>query len=456
MDVSAGNKGFEARVRTSFARQRVMRDAVLLSAVILALFALAPCARASEGAGPAVVYVEGLAAHSGEYAFYVFRPPANGGAESAEPNWARVEARQTAESGDTGVRINAPPKTGVLGELRLVAVRRDLAEKSPAGIAAWFRGQTPGVIPVAGTDRGRAAAPVPRLAGVALPRGQDGRRVRSDPPQSGAIGPGAAAGLGTGQSDAAAQRRTGRGVNRTSSGSGWLRWPRSWPWAPSGGGAEAPRARPNQSHDARTAKLFRSADMRSRRISPRLLTQSAKQVPETMGSPTRARQARTQGQTCEAPSSCRQENTLMTVAAGNEGFEARVRASFARQRVMETLGAVMTRVEPGSVEIVLPYRADLTQQHGFIHAGIAATILDSACGYAAFSLMPADVAVLTVEYKINLLRPAKGERLIARGRVVRSGKTLTVCCGRCIRSRGRPGERGRHHALDDHGRAATG
>jgi uncharacterized protein (TIGR00369 family) len=119
----------------------------------------------------------------------------------------------------------------------------------------------------------------------------------------------------------------------------------------------------------------------------------------------------------------------MDVAAGNEGFEARVRASFARQRVMETLGAVMTRVEPGAVEITLPYRADLTQQHGFIHAGIAATILDSACGYAAFSFMPADVAVLTVEYKINLLRPAKGEKLIARGRAVRSGKTLTVCTG---------------------------
>ena len=74
----------------------------------------------------------------------------------------------------------------------------------------------------------------------------------------------------------------------------------------------------------------------------------------------------------------------------------------------------------GQVEIALPYRADLTQQHGFIHAGIVATILDSACGYAAFSLMPADVAVLTVEYKINLLRPAKGDRLVARARVVRA------------------------------------
>jgi uncharacterized protein (TIGR00369 family) len=116
-------------------------------------------------------------------------------------------------------------------------------------------------------------------------------------------------------------------------------------------------------------------------------------------------------------------------AAVDDGCEPRVRASFARQRVMETIGAVLTRVDPGAVEIALPFRADLTQQHGFIHAGIVATILDSACGYAAFSLMPADVAVLTVEYKINLLRPAKGDRLVARARVVRSGKTLTVCAG---------------------------
>jgi uncharacterized protein (TIGR00369 family) len=111
----------------------------------------------------------------------------------------------------------------------------------------------------------------------------------------------------------------------------------------------------------------------------------------------------------------------------DDGFEARVRASFARQRVMDTIGATLTRVEAGVVEITLPHRDALTQQHGFIHAGIVATILDSACGYAAFSMMPPDVAVLTVEYKINLLRPAQGERLVARARVVRAGKTLTVC-----------------------------
>jgi uncharacterized protein (TIGR00369 family) len=110
-------------------------------------------------------------------------------------------------------------------------------------------------------------------------------------------------------------------------------------------------------------------------------------------------------------------------------FESRVRASFARQRVMETIGAELTRVEPGAVEITLPSRPELTQQHGFVHAGIIATILDSAFGYAAFSLMPADVAVLTVEYKINLLRPAVGSRMVARARVVKPGRTLTVCTG---------------------------
>jgi uncharacterized protein (TIGR00369 family) len=123
-------------------------------------------------------------------------------------------------------------------------------------------------------------------------------------------------------------------------------------------------------------------------------------------------------------------------AAAGDGFEPRVRASFARQRVMGTIGAVLARVEAGAVEIALPYRADLTQQHGFVHAGIVATILDSACGYAAFSLMPADAAVLTVEYKVNLLRPARGDRLVARARVVRAGKTLTVCAGDAVAQAG--------------------
>ncbi len=108
-------------------------------------------------------------------------------------------------------------------------------------------------------------------------------------------------------------------------------------------------------------------------------------------------------------------------------FEHRVRDSFGRQQLMNTIGAELTSLLPGEVEISLPYREDLTQQHGFVHAGIIATIADTACGYAAFSLMPADAAVLTVEYKINLMSPAVGENFVARGRVIRPGKTLSVC-----------------------------
>ncbi|WP_142809476.1 PaaI family thioesterase [Tepidiphilus olei] len=119
----------------------------------------------------------------------------------------------------------------------------------------------------------------------------------------------------------------------------------------------------------------------------------------------------------------------MPFTAVDPDYVARVRDSFSRQRVMQTLGAEITRIEPGEVEIVLPFRADLTQQHGFLHAGIVTTILDSALGYAAYSLMPPGHAVLTVELKINLLAPAKGDRLVAVGRVVRTGRTLTVCQG---------------------------
>ncbi len=86
----------------------------------------------------------------------------------------------------------------------------------------------------------------------------------------------------------------------------------------------------------------------------------------------------------------------------------------------------MTRVSPGEVEIALAFREDLTQQHGFLHAGIVSTIADSACGYAAYSLMPADAAVLTVEYKVNFLSPARGDLMIARARVTKPGRTVTV------------------------------
>jgi uncharacterized protein (TIGR00369 family) len=111
------------------------------------------------------------------------------------------------------------------------------------------------------------------------------------------------------------------------------------------------------------------------------------------------------------------------------GFEARVRASFARQAFMATLGARLAGVEPGRVIIELPFRADLTQQHGFLHAGVVAAVADSACGYAALTLMAPGAAVLSVEFKINLIRPAAGTLFRAVGAVVRAGQTLTVCNG---------------------------
>jgi uncharacterized protein (TIGR00369 family) len=112
---------------------------------------------------------------------------------------------------------------------------------------------------------------------------------------------------------------------------------------------------------------------------------------------------------------------------GDDGaFESRVRRSFDKQQVMHTIGATLARVAPGEVEIELPVAAHIAQQHGFVHAGIVATIADSACGYAALSLMRPGVGVLTTEFKINLMSPAAGERLVAKGRVVRAGRTLTV------------------------------
>jgi len=93
---------------------------------------------------------------------------------------------------------------------------------------------------------------------------------------------------------------------------------------------------------------------------------------------------------------------------------------------MQLIGAELSRVEPGVVEISLPYRAELTQQNGYLHAGIVTTIADSACGYAAYSLMPAGSEVLSVEFKVNLLRPAKGDKFRARAEVIKPGKTLTV------------------------------
>lgn len=111
----------------------------------------------------------------------------------------------------------------------------------------------------------------------------------------------------------------------------------------------------------------------------------------------------------------------------DSGFVERVRKSFNRQGFMALLGATLTRIEPGSVDIEVPFRADLTQQHGFFHAGVTGAIADTAGGYAGYTLFPADSSVLTVEFKINLVAPAQGERLSATGRVIKHGRTLTIC-----------------------------
>lgn len=110
----------------------------------------------------------------------------------------------------------------------------------------------------------------------------------------------------------------------------------------------------------------------------------------------------------------------------NASFADEIKQSFAKQTIMTLIGASLSRVDPGIVEITLPYRADLAQQHGYLHAGIVATIADSACGYAAYSLMPVGSEVLSVEFKVNLLRPAQGETFLASAEVIKSGKTLTV------------------------------
>jgi uncharacterized protein (TIGR00369 family) len=108
-------------------------------------------------------------------------------------------------------------------------------------------------------------------------------------------------------------------------------------------------------------------------------------------------------------------------------YATRVRLSFGEQRAMSTIGASLGSVEPGAVDVILPFRDDLTQQDGFLHAGIVAAVADSACGYAANTLMPATARVLSIEFKLNLLAPAVGERFEARGRVIRAGRTVTVC-----------------------------
>jgi len=118
--------------------------------------------------------------------------------------------------------------------------------------------------------------------------------------------------------------------------------------------------------------------------------------------------------------------------ADDATYEQRTRDSFSRQNAMQTLGAALESVTPGRVTIAMAHRDSLTQQHGFIHAGMLAAALDSACGYAAFSLMPADAAVLTIEFKINLLAPARGPRFRFEGVVVKPGRTISVVDGRAL------------------------
>ncbi|HEX8284890.1 MAG TPA: PaaI family thioesterase [Pyrinomonadaceae bacterium] len=110
-------------------------------------------------------------------------------------------------------------------------------------------------------------------------------------------------------------------------------------------------------------------------------------------------------------------------------YERRVRESFARQRAMVTLGMRLLRVEPGEVEIALDFDEALTQQHGYVHAGVVAAAADTACGYAALTLTDAGSEVLSVEFKLNLLSPAAGESFAARARVVRAGRNISVCAG---------------------------
>lgn len=113
-------------------------------------------------------------------------------------------------------------------------------------------------------------------------------------------------------------------------------------------------------------------------------------------------------------------------------YQEKVASSYNRQTLMQTLKAELAVCEPGRVELLMPYQAAMTQQHGFIHAGIITALMDSACGYAAFSLMSEEAGVLTVEFKTNLLAPAKGDQFRAVGKVVKSGRTLSFTQGECI------------------------
>ena len=127
-----------------------------------------------------------------------------------------------------------------------------------------------------------------------------------------------------------------------------------------------------------------------------------------------------------------EDNAMMTTAPvfkAEPGFEDRVRESFSRLALMRTIGATLVTVTPGAVDIDMPVRDEFRQQHGYVAAAIVTAIVDTACGFAAMSLMPAGTTVVTVEYKVNFISPARGERLTAHGRVVKAGRSLTVCAG---------------------------
>lgn len=123
---------------------------------------------------------------------------------------------------------------------------------------------------------------------------------------------------------------------------------------------------------------------------------------------------------------------MQKFVAADPDFELKVRASFARQQLMNTINARLKKVAAGEVRIEIPFDSAFTQQNGFLHAAIVTGIVDTACGYAAYTLMPASAGVLSVEFKVNFLNPAQGEKFLAIGKVVKSGRTLTICTGEVL------------------------
>ena len=124
--------------------------------------------------------------------------------------------------------------------------------------------------------------------------------------------------------------------------------------------------------------------------------------------------------------------TTMSFVPRNPNYADRVRGSFQRQGAMHTMGARLVQIAPGAVDIEMDWAPGLTQQHGFLHAGMVSTALDSACGYAGLTQMPEGAAVLTIEFKINLLAPAKGQHFRMEGRVIKPGRTITVTEGKAF------------------------